>query len=153
MKKKKIIYIALGSLLSVLLFVWGSLYLYERLFEGEYYHHKDGVTIEVTNSSDQTVKDLTYYFTVVPQDLGRISSLAPGESEILYTPRIKETGNDRSLYFEYPLNNSSLVEESLLYLGSFNPKKVVIELEITDVDEKGSISYYVKGYEDLFGPF
>ena len=150
---KKKIYILLVALISFVLFVWGALYLNERLFQGEYYHYEDGVTIEVTNSSDQTVNDLKYYFTVVPQELGEISSLEPGERKVLYTPKIEGEGSDRSLYFEYPLNNTSLVKETLAYLSSYIPSKVVIVLEIIDVDHIGRISYQIKGYEDIFGRF
>ena len=147
MKKK--IYILLVALISFVLFVWGALYLNERLFQGEYYHYEDGVTIEVTNSSDEELTNLSFIINPLFQDLGSIRSLEPKESISLYTPAINKVGNDRSLYLKY-LNNQMREEQvSLAYLASYNPIKIVVILDITGKDHMGRFLYRVKGFDDV----
>jgi len=89
----------------------------------------------------------------VHQDLGNIEKLEPGETTSLYHHRINGPGNDRSLYFRYPINKTETEVESLAYLASYRPSKVVIILDITGIDKKGKLLFRVKGYEDVFGQY
>ncbi|MCK1999639.1 hypothetical protein MPH47_20845 [Psychrobacillus psychrodurans] len=115
------------------------------------------MTIEVYNSSKQVITDLNFYFSFdgnqVYQDLGTINQLEPGETTSRYSHQIKETGNDRSLYLHYPINKTEAEVESLAYLPSYKPSKVVVILEITGTDNKGKLLFRTRGYEDVFGQF
>ncbi|QFF99258.1 hypothetical protein PB01_10690 [Psychrobacillus glaciei] len=79
------------------------------------------MTIEINNSSKQVITDLNFFFAFesahVYQDLGKINKLEPGETTSLYSPLIKGTGNDRSLFFQYPVNITEIAVESLAYVA------------------------------------
>ncbi|QFF99025.1 hypothetical protein PB01_09400 [Psychrobacillus glaciei] len=115
------------------------------------------MTIEVYNSSKQVITDLNFYFSFdgnqVYQDLGTINQLEPGETTSRYSHKIKDTGNDRSLYLHYPINKTEAEVESLAYLPSYKPSKIVVILEITGTDNKEKLLFRVKGYEDVFGKY
>ena len=107
------------------------------------------MTIEVTNSSDEELTNLSFIINPLFQDLGSIRSLEPKESVSLYTPAINKVGNDRSLYLKY-LNNQMREEQiSLAYLASYNPIKIVVTLDITGKDYMGRFLYRVKGFDDV----
>lgn len=143
---------------SFFLILFGFYYLIIRIGQGEFYKFESGVTILVNNSSKQELTNLNFFFSFnsnydVHQDLGNIDRLEPGKTTRLYSRHINGVGNDRSLYLQYPINNNERQVDSLAYLASYKPGKVVIILEIIGVDNKGKLLAKVRGYEDVFGPF
>ncbi|MCK1999568.1 hypothetical protein MPH47_20460 [Psychrobacillus psychrodurans] len=142
-KVKKILkYIIIGIVSFFLLFfVFSNLLRWTH--QGEFLKYDNGVTIEVYNSSKEVITGLNFYFAFdgdhVYQDLGTITQLGPEETSSFYNHKIKDTGNDRSLYLQYPINKTETEFESLVYLHSNKPSKVVLILEITGTDNKGKL--------------
>lgn len=157
MKKKTLKYTIIG-IISFFLILFGFYYLLIRVGQGDFYKYDNGVTIEIYNSSKQEITDLNFFFSFSPnydvhQDLGNINKLKPGETTSIYSRHINGAGSDRSLYLQYPINKTEAHVESLAYLASYSPSKVVVLLEITGVGNKGKLLFRVKGYEDLFGEY
>ena len=157
MKKKSFKYTIIG-ITSFFLIIFGFYYLIIRGGQGEFFKYDNGVTIVVNNSSKQEITDLNFFFSFystydVHQDLGNIDKLEPGETTSIYSRHINGIGNGRSLYFQYPINKTERQVESLAYVASNKPSKVVVILEITDTDNNGKLLFRVKGYEDVFGQF
>ena len=157
MKNKSFQYTIIG-VASFFIILYGFYYLIIRVGQGEFYKYDNGVTIMVNNSSKQEITDLNFYFSFsstydVYQDLGNIYKLDPGETTSIYSRHINGTGNDRSLYFQYPINKTEKQVDSLAYVPSYKPSKVVVILEITGTDNNGKLLFRVKGYEDVFGLF
>lgn len=156
MKKKSFRNILIG-LTSFFLIILGFYYLIIRVGQGEFFKYDNGVTIVVNNSSEQEVTDLNFFFSFstyeVHQDLGHIDKLEPGETTSIYSRHINGTGNDRSLYLQYPFNKTERQVDSLAYVASNKPSKVVVILEITGTDHNDKLLFRVKGYEDVFGQY
>ncbi|ALC84698.1 hypothetical protein AM499_01885 [Bacillus sp. FJAT-22090] len=154
---KKILKYTIIGFVSFFLVFFGFYYLLRWAKQGEFLKYDNGVTIEVYNSSKQVITDLNLYFSFdgnhVYQDLGNINQLEPGETTSLYSHEINDTGNDRSLYMHYPINKTEAEVESLAYLPSYKPSKVVVILEIIGTDNRGKLLFRVKGYEDVFGQY
>ncbi|MFJ5770127.1 hypothetical protein [Psychrobacillus sp. NPDC093180] len=148
---------SLIGLASFFLILLGFYILLRWAKQDEFLKYDDGVTIEVYNSSEQAITDLSFYIAFdrnqVHQDVGTIDVIGPGESTSLYTHQIKDTGNDKSLYLHYPINKTKADVESLAYLASNKPSKVVVILEITGIDNTGRLLFRVRGYEDVFGKY
>ncbi len=155
-KKKTLKYTIIG-ITSFFLILFGFYLLIMRYWQGEFFKYDNGVTIEVYNSSKQEITDLNFFFSFdgneVHQDLGNINKLEPGETVSIYSRHIEGTGSDRSLYLQYRLNKIETNVESLAYLPSYKPSKVVIILEITGGDNEGKLLFRGKGFEDMFGPY
>lgn len=156
--KKKTFKYAIIGITSFFLILFGFYYLIIRIGQGEFFKYDNGVTIEVYNSSKQEITDLNFFFSFystydVYQDLGDIEKLEPGETTSIYSRHINGTGNDRSLYVQYPINKTERLVDSLAYVASNKPSKVVVILEITGTDDKGKLLFRVKGYEDVFGEY
>lgn len=129
-KNKSFQYTIIG-VTSFFIILFGFYYLIIRVGQGEFYKYDNGVTIMVNNSSKQEITDLNFYFSFsstydVYQDLGNIDKLDPGETTSIYSRHINETGNDRSLYFQYPINKTEKQVDSLAYVPSYKPSKVVV---------------------------
>lgn len=156
MKKKTLKYTIIG-IASFFLILFGFYYLVIRVGQGEFFKYDNGVTIEIYNSSKQEITDLNFFFSfdsyVVHQDLGNINKLEPGKTTSIYSRHINGTGNDRSLYLQYPISKTEAQVESLAYLPSYKPSKVVVILEITGTDKEGKLLFRVKGFEDVFGQY
>ncbi|WP_391122537.1 hypothetical protein [Psychrobacillus sp. L3] len=154
---KKILKYTIIGIISffLVLLVFSNLLRWAK--QGAFLKYDNGVTIEVYNSSKQAITDLNFYFSFsgyhVYQDLGTINQLKPGEKTSRYSHQIKDTGNDRSLYLQYPINKTEAEVESLAYLPSYKPSKVVVILEITGTDNKGKLLFKVRGYENVFGQY
>lgn len=157
MKKKTLKYTIIG-ITSFFLILFGFYLLIMRYWQGEFFKYDNGVTIEVYNSSKQEITDLNFFFSFksnydVHQDLGNINKLEPGETTSIYSRYIDGTGSDRSLYFRHPISKTETHVESLAYLPSYKPSKVVVILEITETDNEGKLLFRVKGFEDIFGQY
>ncbi|WP_216598643.1 hypothetical protein [Psychrobacillus sp. FJAT-21963] len=150
---KKIFKYTIIGIATFLLILLGFYYLIIRSWQGEFFQYDNGVTIEVYNSSKQEITDLNFYFsfykTHVHQNLGNINKLEPGETTILYSHQIKDVGNDRSLYLQYPLNKNKTDVVSLAYVPSYKPSKIVVVLEITGTDNYGKHLFRLKGFDDI----
>lgn len=148
---------SLIGIVSFFLILFGFYILLRWAKQGEFLKYENAVTIEVYNSSEEVITDLNFYFAFdrnhVHQDVGTIDVLEPGESTSLYNYQIKDRGNDRSLYLHYPINKAKADVESLAYLASYKPSKVVVILEITGIDNTGRLLFRVRGYEDVFGKY
>lgn len=155
-KVKKILKYTIIGIVSCFLIVLGFFSLLQWAKQGEFLKYDEGVTIEVHNVSNQVITDLNFYLAFnenhIYQDLGTITQIEPGETTFLYSHQIKGKGN-QSLYIQYPFNKTEKESESLAYLPSYNPSKVVVILEITDTDNKGKLLLKGKGYEDVFGQY
>ena len=66
---------------------------------------------------------------------------------------INGTGNDRSLYLQYPINKTERQVDSFAYVAAYKPNKVVVIIEITCTDNKGNLLFSINGYEDVFGQY
>lgn len=156
MSKKSFIY-TLTGVISFFLILLGFYYSIIRVGQGEFFKYDNGVTIEVKNSSKQEITDLHLFFSFtsydVDQDLGKIDKLEAGKTTSIYRHHINGEGSGRSLYVQYPFNNADTQVDSIAYVASNEPRKVVVILEITGVDNSGRLLYKVKGYEDVFGKF
>lgn len=155
---KKIFKYTIIGITTFFLILLGFYYLIIRVGQGEFFQYDNGVTIEVYNSSKQEIKDLNFFFSFysnydVLQDLGNIDKLEPGETTSIYSRHINGTGNDRSLYFQYHINKFEKQVDSLAYVASNKPSKVVVIIEITGTDNNGKLLFRAKGYEDVGGQF
>ncbi|MDI2585733.1 hypothetical protein OR571_00940 [Psychrobacillus sp. NEAU-3TGS] len=157
MKKKSFKYTIIG-VTSFFLILFGFYYLIIRCEQGEFFKYDKGVTIVINNTSKQEITDLNFFFSFystydVQQDLGNIDKLEPGETTSIYSRHINGTGNDRSLYLQYPINKDEGQVDSLAYVAAYKPSKVVVILEITGTDNNGKLLFRVKGYDDVSGQF
>lgn len=155
---KKIFTYTLIGITTFFLILLGFYYLIIRVGQGEFFQYDNGVTIEVYNSSKQEITDLNFFFSFysnydILQDLGNIDKLEPGETTSIYRPHIIGTGNDRSLYFQYPIKKSEKQVDSLAYVASNKPSKVVVIIEITGTDNNGKLLFRAKGFADVHGQF
>lgn len=141
------------GIVSIFLILFGFYSLLIWTWQGEFIKYDDGVTIEIKNSSKQVIIDLNFFFAFenahVYQDLGNINKIEPGETTSLYSPIINGVGNDRSLYLQYPVNITEKAVESLAYVASYKPSKVIVIIEIFGFDNKGKLLFSVKGFDDI----
>ncbi|WP_313802055.1 hypothetical protein [Cytobacillus sp.] len=157
MNKKTLKYTIIG-IISFFLILFGFYYLIIRVGQGEFYKYENGVTIEIDNLSKQEITDLNFFFSFDPtydvhQGLGSVNKLEPGETTRIYSRHINGAGSDRSLYLQYPINKIETHVETLAYLPSYRPSKVVVLLDVTGIDNKGKLLFRVRGFEDLFGQY
>ena len=155
---KKISKYTIIGITTFFLILLGFYFLIIRSWQGEFFQYDNGVTIKVYNSSEQEITDLNFFFSFhsnydVLQDLGNIDKLEPGETTSIYSRHINGIGSDRSLYFQYPIKKFEKQVDSLAYVASNKPSKVVVIIEITGTDNNGKLLFKAKGYEDVHGQF
>ncbi|MED3572727.1 hypothetical protein [Cytobacillus praedii] len=119
--------------------------------QGEYRKYDTGVTIEVKNSSQQDISNLKFSFghllDINFQEIGEIKQLKPGQSSKLTGKSMDLSSSDLSMYMQYYLKDGETkVENSIFYLDTINPKKVVALIDITKVDDEGNLLLNVEGY-------
>ncbi|WP_277584574.1 hypothetical protein [Psychrobacillus antarcticus] len=55
--------------------------------------------------------------------------------------------------YNIQINKTERQVDSLAYVASYKPSKVVVILEITGTDHNDKLLFRVKGYEDVFGQY
>ncbi|MFJ5772459.1 hypothetical protein [Psychrobacillus sp. NPDC093180] len=122
--------------------------------QGKYWKYDNGVTIEVINSTGKNIYDLEFTYGHSEnsdfQEIGTIKKVESGKTSILARKnfKINKIDKDLSLYM-HSLVNGEKVEQSLLYLDVPKPNKVVVLIEIVEVDNKGKMKLKVKGFDGL----
>ena len=119
--------------------------------QGEYRKYDTGVTIEVKNSSQQDISNLKFSFGHTQDinflEIGEIKQLEPGQSSKLTSKSINLSNSDLSMYMQYHLKDGETkIENSIFYMDSINPKKVVALVDITKVDDEGNLLLNIEGY-------
>lgn len=79
-----------------------------------------------------------------------MNALEPGQTSVLTSLDLYDEGGDVSLYMQYSLKNGQEKEESLLYIHWHNTNKVVVLVDIMQIDNHGTILFDTKGYDGLF---
>jgi len=149
-KTKKISIIVAGILLPFLL-GYGLLNLISYIEQGEFRKYKEGITIEIKNSSNELISNINFNFgfqeNTELQEIGFINRVEPGKTYELHTTNsITEKVTDLSMYMSYELKNGDKKVESISYLYYKQPKKVVVIIDIERKDEKGNLNFNAKGY-------
>ncbi|MBP2242365.1 hypothetical protein J2Z40_002939 [Cytobacillus eiseniae] len=151
---KKIIIFLMGIALLGFLFL---IILNEIIYfilggdQGKFKKYDKGVTIEVKNSSEENITNLTFSFGYLEnihfQELGEIKQIKPGQTLKLTSKSIQRTNADLSMYLQYQLADSkTIIKDSLVYLDIKSPRKVVVLVDITKVDDEGNLFYTYDGY-------
>ncbi|MED3552643.1 hypothetical protein [Cytobacillus praedii] len=157
-KIMRVILVILTSfiLLGILLYgvLYGISYFIMIGTQGEYRKYDTGVTIEVKNLSQQDISNLKFSFghllDINFQEIGEINQLKPGQSSKLTSKSMDLSSSDLSMYMQYYLKDGETkVENSIFYLDTINPQKVVALIDIAKVDDEGNLLINIEGYNSF----
>lgn len=121
-----------------------------------YQNYEEGVTIEVNNSSGSDLANLNFSYgyaeNTAYKEIGNIERLKPENTSIIKTKKNKILNNevwDISIYMNYKLLNGFEIQENLFYFNPPQPNKIVLIIDIEQIDSYGNIVYKIRGFDGV----
>lgn len=123
-----------------------------------YQNYEEGVTIEINNLSGSDLANLNFSYgyvedaVTVYKEIGNIERLKSENTSIIKTKKSKKLNNkgrDTSIYMNYKLLNGFEIHENLLYFNSPQPNKIVLIIDIEQIDSYGNIVYKIRGFNGV----
>ncbi|ALC85177.1 hypothetical protein AM499_04610 [Bacillus sp. FJAT-22090] len=123
-----------------------------------YQNYEEGVTIEINNLSGSDLANLNFSYgyvedtVTVYKEIGNIERLKPGNTSIIKTKKNKNLNNrgrDTSIYMNYKLLNGFEINENLVYFNPPQPDKIVLIININQIDSYGNIDYDIRGFDGV----
>ncbi|ALC85149.1 hypothetical protein AM499_04460 [Bacillus sp. FJAT-22090] len=123
-----------------------------------YQNYEKGVTIEINNLSGSDLANLNFSYGYVEdtdtfyKEIGNIERLKPGNTSIIKTKKNKNLNNrgrDTSIYMNYKLLNGFEINENLVYFNPPQPDKIVLIININQIDSYGNIDYDIRGFDGV----
>ncbi|ALC85199.1 hypothetical protein AM499_04730 [Bacillus sp. FJAT-22090] len=152
MKYKTVLFCLLGFfLLSVVV-----IFLPTLLEPDIYKNYEEGVTIEINNLSGSDLANLNFSYgyaeNTAYKEIGNIERFKPENTSIIKTKKNKilnNEGRDISIYMNYKLLNGFEIQENLLYFNPPQPNKIVLIIDIKQIDNYGNIEYDIRGFDGV----
>ncbi|WP_313891619.1 hypothetical protein [Psychrobacillus sp.] len=120
----------------------------------EYKGYEEGITIVVNNLSGSNIESLnfSYGFAEDPhyKEIDIIENLIPGDTSTIKIKKAKELKSetrDTSIYMNYKLLSDFEVNENLIYFTPPQPDKIVVIIDIEQIDSDGNVKYNIKGFD------
>ncbi|MDF2066544.1 hypothetical protein [Bacillus sp. Cr_A10] len=121
-----------------------------------YQNYEEGVTIEINNLSGIELANLNFSYgyvedtVTVYREIGNIERLKSENTSIIKTKKnknINNRGRDTSIYMNYKLLNGFEITENLVYFNPPQPDKIVLIININQIDSYGNIDYDIRGFD------